>query len=465
VPDEPSRISAPADPAGDGPSRVRGAARFPFADVPGPFSSGRGPRTDFDEPSPLQISAMRWFWWDGFWSAGSESIIISYLGLYALAFGASNGQIGLLSSLSSLFAALAFVPGARLGELIGNRKGLVLAGSSVGRATLALLALVPFFVHGSAAIWIVIALASFRGFFAYVHVPAWTSLTADIVPLAIRGRYFASRTFGMTLATLAITPIAGWLIDRYSGFHGWQLVWLIAFIAGVASTWAYARIPAPPEQAPARTSANAGGSNTRGFLSDILSDRNFVVYLASIAVWNIALQAAGPFFNVYLVTNLHASSLWVGILAGVPSVTGLAGLAYLGRTMDRRGTKWLMVASAFLIPLLPLAWVFVDAPWQVIFINGFAGVFWAGYNLALVNMVMVMSPDEKRARYAAAFQTVTFAGAFVGPILGGWVIALSGFRAVFVLSAAGRLVGTVILWRFVSGQAPPVRRAPATATA
>jgi MFS family permease len=173
------------------------------------------------------------------------------------------------------------------------------------------------------------------------------------------------------------------------------------------------------------------------------------MYLVSAVVWNIALQAAGPFFNVYLVKNLDASTAWVGVLSAIPAFTGLFGAMVFGRYMDTRGTRWVMVASGLLIPVVPLAWVFVTAPWQVIFINATAGALWAGYHLATTNLVMIMSAPEKRARYAAAFQTVTWAAQFVAPMLGGALIGLAGFHAVFLLSAGGRLISTLMMMRYV----------------
>lgn len=394
---------------------------------------------------------MRAFWWDGFWASSSESVLISYLSLYLLAFGASNSQVGMLSSLSSLFAAIAFLPGARLVELVGHRKATVVAsGGVLSRLPLIALALVPFISGGNVAIWLIIGIASFRGFFAYFHVPAWTSLTSDIVPLRMRGRYLASRNFGMSVAALAMAPLAGFLVDRFTGLHGWQLVWLVSFVAGALSTWCYARIPEPPEHPRLVEQTEERERREGGFFTEILRDRNFVSYLVSIAVWNVALMAAGPFFNVYLVKNLHASTFTVGALSSLPALTGLAGLLFMGRVMDRRGTKWLMVSSALLIPALPVGWMFVTAAWQVIFINAASGLLWAGYNLSLANMVMVMSTPEKRARYAAAFQTVTMAACFVGPILGGYMIDAMGFDAVFGFSALGRLVAALILLRYVT---------------
>ena len=424
--------------------QIESAIRAPL-NVPGPFPARRDTSLEY-HPTPQEERGIRAFWWDGFWASSSETILANYLGLFILAFGASNSQVGLLASLSSLFAALAFIPGAKLVEHMGRKKPVVLVtGGGIARVVLLGMAIVPFVAHGTMAIWLVIGIASFRSFWGFFAVPAWTSLTAEVVPIGIRGRVLASRNIGMGLAALATAPVAGFLIDRYTGFQGWELVWVIAFATGAISTWCYSRIP-EPEPHP-HEAAKIRTANERGLLSDILSDRNFVLYLVSVGVWNIALNAAGPFFNVYLVEDLGASTAMVGFLAALPALTGVVGFAWLGPMMDRRGTRWMMIVNGLLIPLLPLAWLFVTDAWQVVFINGAGGLLWAGYNLALTNMVMLMAPPEKRARYAAAFQTVTFAGLFLGPLLGGVVIDMLGFQAVFVLSAIGRFIGTGILTR------------------
>jgi MFS family permease len=455
-------LAAAAPPHRSARGRITRLVRAPFGEVPGPLPAHRLDTGLDERVTREQERGMRAFWWDGFWANSAETIVLNYTGLYLLAFGASNAQVGLLAALSSLSAALAFVPGARIAERFGRRKALVLVtGGGIARVAMLMLAVVPFFIGGNPAIWTVIALVSFRGFSGYFAVPAWTSLTADIVPLGIRGRFLASRNFGMGISALATAPLAGYLIDRFSGLHGWQLVWLLTFVVGALSTWAYAAIPEPAPHP--RVAELQRDPDQPGFLRDVLSDGNFVAYLVSVAAWNLALMAAGPFFNVYLVENLHASTAMVGFINAIISMTGLIGVIYFGRMMDRRGTKWVLVVSGLLIPLLPAAWLLVTAPWQVIFINLFGGAIWAGYTLGMMNMVMVMAPAGKRARYAAAYQTVTFAAAFAGPLLGGYMIDAIGFKAVFAFSAAGRLVSTLILARFVEQE--PERRAVAAEAA
>jgi len=115
---------------------------LPFADVPGPFGSTTSDLPLDDRPTGDQERGMRAFWWDGFWANVPETILVNYLGLYVVAFGGSDAQVGLIASLGSLFAALAFFPGARYVETFGHRKRTVLmAGGGVSRVALGCLAL------------------------------------------------------------------------------------------------------------------------------------------------------------------------------------------------------------------------------------------------------------------------------------------------------------------------------------
>ena len=228
---------------------------------------------------------MRAFWWDGFWANIPETILVNYLGLYIIAFGASTSQVGLIASLSSLFAALAFFPGARFVERYGHRKRIVLAsGGGLARIALFGLALVPFFCgrqHGGLDRHRAGVDPRLRRLL--LDCPHGRRSMADIVPIGIRGRFFASRNFGMSLAALATAPIAGFILDRYSGLGGWQIVWLHRLRDGRGFDVVLRAHPRPGA-ARRRRAAKTQAADQRGVLADILSDRNFVMYLVGTAV-------------------------------------------------------------------------------------------------------------------------------------------------------------------------------------
>jgi MFS family permease len=398
------------------------------------------------QPTAEQRQGMRMFWWDGLFAWFSETIVLQYLALYALAFGASDSQIGLLAALAALAAAAAFFPGARLAERWGRKKLIVvLCGGGLGRLLILALALLPFFSKGGDMVYAIMVLAAARGFVANLGIPAWTALGAEIVPVGMRGRFFSWRNMGLGVGGLVGAPLAGLVIRQLGFAEGWQIAWVMAFVAGMISTSFYARIPEP--EPVGRDEGRA--TNGAPLLGTLLEDRNLLAFCGTALIWNLFLYVPAPFFNVHLVKNLGASAAWVGGLAAVMSLFGLLGQAIFGRMVDVRGAKRVMVLTGLAIPLLPWGWFFVQAPWQVIFINVAGGVAWAGYNLGSFNLLLDIAPEDQRPRYAAAYQTMVFFSAFLGPLVGGFLAQAYGIKLLFIISGAGRMSATLLFLRLV----------------
>ncbi|MBI4926215.1 MAG: MFS transporter, partial [Anaerolineae bacterium] len=186
---------------------------------------------------------LHWFWYDGLFAAACDNIVVTYLVLYVLALGATRAQIGLMSSLSSLMAALMLLPGALLVERIGHRKQITLiGGGGMGRLMLLLAASLPFVLRGDALIYMAIAFSVVRDAFGNLSFPAWMSIVGDIVPLSGRGRYFASRNFVMGIAGMITTLAVGEIITRTDKPGGYQIALGLAFALGLVSMYSFARL-------------------------------------------------------------------------------------------------------------------------------------------------------------------------------------------------------------------------------
>src|SRR4030042_2064615 len=97
---------------------------------------------------------------------------------------------------AGLGASLAFLPGAWLSDLWRRRKTfVVLTSGLLSRAPFIGYVLIPFVADGEAALRLIILLVMLQTFLTSLGTPAWHSLAADILPLSIRGRYFAWREF------------------------------------------------------------------------------------------------------------------------------------------------------------------------------------------------------------------------------------------------------------------------------
>ncbi|MCA9994405.1 MAG: MFS transporter [Anaerolineales bacterium] len=399
-----------------------------------------------DVLQPTQVFSLRYFWLDGFFSAVSDNFYLSFIPLFALAYGASNGEVGWLTAVGNLLGAIALFPGARLAERATRRQPLVLwSGGGVARLALLGFACIPLVVtQPKTAVFLIILLNGLRAFMANFANPAWTAIVADLVPDFARGRYLGSRNMAMGLAALAVTTLAGRLINlvndwRGSEMAGYQVIFALSFLFGMVSTFSFSRIIEPS------TSTAASHQHQRGDLRRILRTYpGFAGLIISAFVWNIALQIAAPFFNVYLVNKLGATATTIGILASVSSLSALAGQQVFGRLLDEKGALWVQQVCGFIIPILPLTWLIVTAPWQVGVFNLLGGFVWAGYNLSNFNLLLQLTPDEQRPRAVALFQTAVFGGAVLGPLLGGYLADVISFKFIFGLSGVGRLLGMIL---------------------
>jgi Arabinose efflux permease len=405
-----------------------------------------------------RVAGLRFFYLDGLFASLSDNLVLGFLELFLLSYGVSNGIIGLNTSIANLFASVSIIPGAMAISKARSRKRLVvITGGGIGRLCLLGIALVPLAVGDSrAAVVCLVCFNAIRTTMNNFNNPAWTSMVADLVPIESRARYFSKRNIAVILASIAAAPIAGYLVKVLSGVRGmphlgFQSIFLLSFLVGLLSTVSFANIP---NAAVSESSA----TRPRGFpLKALLSDRRFAGFVASALVWNIAIQIAAPFFNVYLVSGLSANAAVVGFLTAVASIFTFFGQLLFGPVTDKKGDVFVLVLTGILIPLLPLAWLLVTDWRQVIAINVLSGLAWAGYNLANFNILLKLTPNDHRPEATAIYQTVVTASAVLGPIIGGQLADARGYMSVFAVSGVGRIVGILLFVILVVRPGPWLR--------
>ena len=170
-------------------------------------------------------------------------------------------------------------------------------------------------------------------------------------------------------------------------------------------------------------------------------------------LWNLSLTISAPFFSVYLIRNLSATPVHIGLLAATFSVWNIIGQRVWGRLNDRRGAAWVTGLSGLLIPAIPLIWTVVPNIWWLYPEESLSGFLWAGYGLASFNLVLGLSPENQRARFVAIYQVVGFAAAFAGPLIGSLLADAVSIRGCFFFSGAGRLLAALLFLFTVRGDA------------
>ena len=367
------------------------------------------------------------------------SFASTYVPLYALAMGATAAEIGLLSSAASLGVIGGSALSGRLVRLLGSPKRVVVYCARIWEAAsyLPLLA-IPFFFTGTTAVRVLIVVYAVRTLIGEAGVPAWAAFVPGLVPIHIRGRFMSLRSVLKMVAMMIIIPLAGVAITALGGYPiGYQVVFGIMMVLGLAAAWFFSRIPehGSTHEVIAPREAQSG-VRWRGA---------FGAFALGMTVWTLGTATVAPFYVVFMTRDLGLDARGIGLLTAVSTGAQLVGFLLLGPRVDRRGNRGTLIGSVLVLALVPFGWLLVREWMQILPLYVLAGLASAGMTLASLNMLLELSPEESRAGYAGAYYSVLAAAAMIAPLIGGWLFARWGFAGAALVGGLGALAGVAIL--------------------
>ncbi|NLG24707.1 MAG: MFS transporter [Clostridiales bacterium] len=391
--------------------------------------------------------------------------------------GASDFLYGVLIALPMLANSFQSFASAAL-EKWRNRRLLFMVAGLTQRAVwlpIGLLPLIPGISGGARMATVAALVAMSAAAVPFMNVTL-ISIFSDVVPLRIRGRYFAVRYRMVTLVSLAFGLIAGRLIDVLPGFGGYALAFSIASVLGGADIVCFLFMDIPPmdSQGPRRGMFR--------MLREVLRDGNYMRLVAFGALWYFGVFLASPYFNVYMgsVLNLSYTFIMVSGLV-VANIATFFFVTRWGAAYDRFGTHPVLVLNVLLGSLVPLIWIFVQPGmiWPIIAANVLSGAQWPAFEIGVQNLFMGLAPDRGRSMYTAVyFIGSQLLGAALGSAAGGWLLdnalpavealgisfaggSLTKYHYVFVLSGLVRLIAAAVLPTVREAGSAPLREVTA----
>ena len=248
----------------------------------------------------------------------------------------------------------------------------------------------------------------------------WATWMADLVPEAIRGRYFALRNSVSSTAGIIAVLIGGWLLKTFPGHPGFVAVYTIAAItASIGFVLVLVQYEPPaPEHAP--------GSMLSSY-REILKDRNFMAFVRMVLYFNLAIVVASPFFTVHFLEVLQVPIDVLAYFTAGAAVTGILGNLFFGKLSEILGNRFIIRFSLLLLMIPTGLMLFIPTvnplPWvaAIVLMQTF---FMAGWNLAIFNTSLSISPRGKRALYIGLYNSLNALSAVFAPVLGGFLIDL-----------------------------------------
>jgi len=386
----------------------------------------------------------------GIVSSIASNMIMPFIGIFAVRLGASNYEVGLVSSAPAFVSLLAMIPGAKFVDSQGNKKGLTATFMLANRIFYLLLALIPFFTTDRRALILVVTLAlmSLPGAISNV---AWQGFIASVVPRERRAVAFAERSRIMNIiGTLAVLAV-GRILDIFTYPLGYQVIFAVAFAFALLEIWVFRQLredPQSTEEAAARNMPLA--QFAKGFFGSVAKDvreiitkKSFRRFALVSLFFHFAWQVAWPLFTLYQTKELGANNLWISILHLSNTGGSLLGYGFWAKYMNKHGSLKTLFVSTSGMFIVPTVYAFSRSLYTITFFNVFIGVIFSGVMLSLFNALLDMTPEERKTTYIGYYNTAINASAIFAPMAGVALLQLFGYRNAFLITALLRTLGSL----------------------
>ena len=173
--------------------------------------------------------------------------------------------------------------------------------------------------------------------------------------------------------------------------------------------------------------------------------RQFWLLMGGMLINTIGMMFIWPFLNIYLKETLGIPVATATLLPMLEQGVSLFTTLAAGSVADRFGRKWLMALSLGAGSGIYLLMGFATQWWMFAVLLGLRGFFLPLYRVAADTMVadLITNESERMPAYSL-LRTVNNLGVAIGPVLGGFVAAVS-YKASFLTAASAMLFFAILV--------------------
>ncbi|MBX3000010.1 MAG: MFS transporter [Caldilineaceae bacterium] len=400
-----------------------------------------------------------------FW-ASFLSAAATFNAAFAVRLGASNQEIGWLTSMPALLAFLVTIPAGRYFSRQRHWMSPIVRSLFVYRFGFLVIALLPWFplpAKESLLIWTLILFTIPAHFFSV----GWNSMMADAIPEINRAKVFALRN---SIAAIALTGgiFAAGLWLEYAPFpFNYQAMYFVGFLASMISLYYIAkiRLPERKEVAPVEVPQDRLTLRqkwARVFGADGLFRRqpDFTRIVINTFLHGVGLWMVGPLYVLYYVRGLGAAEGWLGLNGMLANLTPIVGYFVWQRATVRWGENRVLKLSITAIGLYPLLVGASPNLTLILVWTGLYGVLAPGVALTHFPMLLKICPEGERPFYMGVFTTLMNLGAFIMPMIGVVLADIYGLQPVLIAGGVITLIGSAsfVFWPLQTADSLSIRR-------
>jgi len=263
-----------------------------------------------------------------------------------------------------------------------------------------------------------------------------------LVPMNIRGSYFAVRSRIATMFGVVGGILTAWFLDTFTGFNSYAIVFTLSAIMGTLDILCFFGVKFPPM-------AESQSEKFTHMMSNVIKNKKYMKFILCMTLWMVSCNIAGPFYLVYLRNVIILSNTLITMLVQIlPNICSIIIVRRWGRAIDSHGNKTIMQITNGILCIAPFLWIFTPdnntaiAVLMLIIIGLMSGCLVSGFEIGVNNIMLGHSPQVNRSMYIAVyFTTTSMIGAGLANAAGGWLLdnVFSVFERMDIIIAGVRM--------------------------
>lgn len=370
----------------------------------------------------------------------------SFFAAFAILMNATSVQLGLLDALPKSLGSISQLFSNKLVSYFKSRKRFVYTSALLEGLMYIPIALIFFF--GRLRLYYLIFFVCIYWTLGLILNPAWSSWMGDLVRDKERGEYFGRRNKIAGLTTFFTFLIGGYLLQRFSTnetteYVGFAILFSLALISRVFS-FIFLTKKFEPEY-----HLDEGEQFTFMEFLKQATKRNYGRFVLFLSVMNFAVYASSPFFTAYMLYDLKLDYLTFTIVTAASLIVKYLTMPIWGRFSDRFGTRKILSLTGFLMPLVPILWLFSSSVPYLLLIQFYSGFVWAGFELSSFNFTFDTTTPQRRATCVAYYNVLNGVAILTGAMFGSLIVKYnsvfwSKYLLIFLVSGVIRYAASFI---------------------
>ena len=372
----------------------------------------------------------------GMASAVAQNISNSYIPIFAMTIlGATNYQVGLISSLPPLVTLLMTLPAAILLNRAAEQKKLVAFSVVAARFVFLLIAFVSY-VPGSFGSWLLLVLIAVMSVPNTMANMGWQSFIGNIIEEHRRAQFFSDRNRLLTIVGLIVTLTIGIVMkDMTANRVAYQVLFMFTFVVGLVELYFLLKHDEPVRERKFEKKSAMDWS--------IFKNDKYVMFLVVALVFNFGWQMAWGLFNIYNVRYAEATIFWISMFSVANMLAQIFSFSLWRKWSEKYSNMRIFVWVAFGMSTAPLLMVLSTNLYYLVFMSLISGLFVSGTVLILFNLLLENSPVEVRTYCITTYHVLLAVIAFTAPQVGIWLLETYSMEMAMYLSTAIRFLAAV----------------------